>query len=199
MEENEKMTADTAENAQEAPMSRRTYTKQQNMMYTVISVALFFLIYFGGKGIISLVNRPYYVDIYSDTASAEFVSCAFETSGISEESGAVFMQGKMSKGESGMTASLLFSGVPDEESFAESGIVFEYGDIVEDIRTEIYPYRENPAFAEYVYADRYVDIDNPNRFISVFEFNGSLYAEYKEIGEISEETKMLFSSGEKVY
>lgn len=47
MEENTNIPAEKEQNAEK--MTRKHYTKQQNLMYTVISVILFLIIYFGGE------------------------------------------------------------------------------------------------------------------------------------------------------
>lgn len=197
MEENTNIPAEKDQATEE--MTRKHYTKQQNIMYTVISVILFLIIYFGGGKALELINRPYRIYCYSETVSEEDMTDIYDICGITNVQGISFESARLRK-EGGFETLILFSGIDDEEYFAENCINFEYGDVVEDIRTEFYPYRENPSAAEYAYAVRYVDINDPNRYISVFDYNGAIYAEYTEIGNsLPSDVKTFFANGEKVY
>lgn len=197
MEENTNIPAEKEQNAEK--MTRKHYTKQQNLMYTVISVILFLIIYFGGGKALELINRPYRIYCYPETVSEEDMTDLYDICGITNAQGISFESARLRK-EVGFETLVLFSGIDDEEYFAENCINFEYGDIVEDIRTEFYPYRENPSAAEYAYASRYVDINDPNRYISVFVYNGTVYAEYSQLGNnITPDVKAFFADGEKVY
>ncbi len=184
----------------EEVMERKHYTKQQNALYTVISIALFFALYFGGKSIMGLVNRPYTIYLYHENISSETVPMMFDISGLSAENGLYIENARLYKYKDGHTASILFSGFDSEEKFAESCILFEYGDLVEDLRIEFFPYEDNPSYAEYAFGTQYVDIENPNRSVSVFEFEDTLYALYTvKGGAVPTEIKAAFSDGEKVY
>lgn len=197
MEENTNIPAEEKQDGAEMP--KRHYTKQQNMIYTVISIGLFIVIYFGGGKIFELINRPYRIYCYSETVSEEKLTELYEICGISGAWDIEFEGARLRK-EGGYETTVLFSGIVDKERFAENGIVFEYGDIAEDIRTEFYPYPENPSLAEYAYAARYVDINDPNRYISIFEYDGELYAEYTHIGKnLPSDVRAFFADGEKVY
>ncbi|MCM1024401.1 MAG: hypothetical protein NC395_10140 [Prevotella sp.] len=182
-----------------AEMPRKTYSKQQNMLYTVISVGLFIIIYFGGGKVLELVNRPYRIYCYPETVSEESLPELYGICGISR-TGELAFEGARLRKEGGFEVTALFSGVEDEEIFAENYINFEYGDLLEDIRTEFYPYPENPSAAEYAYAVRYVDINDPNRYVSVFEYGGGVYAQYTQLGNsLASDVKSFFADGEKVY
>lgn len=178
-------------------MERRHYTKQQNALYTIISIALFFLLYFGGGQVIKLINRPYYT-ILTDI-SAESSARMFEYAGVDGQ-GLTIENARLDKAQDGYSVLILFSGLDSEEKFAENGITFEYGDLVEDVRIEFLPYEDNPGHAEYAFGNQYVDIDNPGRLISVFKFDGRYYAQYAEYGStVTSEIKSIFAGGEKVY
>ena len=199
MEENN-INEEIEEEAVEAPMTRKHYTKQQNVTYTIISIVLFFILYFAVKGIMGTINRPYHILVYSDQIAESTAGDAFAVSGISAEQGYVFENARLNKDVSGYALNIIFSGIKDEESFAESGMTFEYGDVEEDIRREFYPYRDNSDYAEYVYADKYVNIDYPAGAVYLFEWEGELYAEYSEYstsmpGQISG----IFAGQEKIY
>ena len=184
----------------EAPMTRRHYTKQQNIIYTIISIGLFFILYFVVKGIMGQVNRPYYIFVYADTAASGTADRAFEVSGISGEQGYVFESARFDRNAGGYELKIVFSGIEDEESFSENGMDFEYGDVEEDIRISFYPYEENPDYAEYVYADKYVNINDPVGEVYLFKWEGNLYAEYSERGtSMLYNMSELFSGQEKIY
>ncbi|MCM1329503.1 MAG: hypothetical protein NC253_08705 [Ruminococcus sp.] len=203
MEDNNKnteITEEVPEESTEKPMTRTVYTKQQTALYTVISIALFCLVYFGGKGVMGMVNRPYSILAYSENVGAERIAETFEIGGISPGQSCTFESARLNKHENGYEFTMIFSGTGDLENFAEEGIAFEYGDIEEEVRTEIYPYRENPDLAEYVYAEKFVDMDSPNREIYLFEFEGETYAKYVQYGGIvPAEVTGLFYGQEKVY
>lgn len=196
MEENTNISEKQGQDGAEMP--KKHYTKQQNMLYTVISIGLFIVIYFGGGKMLELINRPYRIYFYPGAVSEEKLNGLYDICGISDTQDMEFEGARLRK-EGGYETTVLFSGIDSEENFA-NGIAFEYGDLAEDIRTEFYPYPENPALAEYAYATRYVDINDPNRYISVFEYGGELYAEYTHIGKsLPSDVRAFFTDGEKVY
>ena len=198
---NEEITEEISEAEEtEAPMTRRHYTKQQNILYTIISIGLFFILYFAVRGIMGQVNRPYYVFVYADQTASGTADKAFEISGISGEQGYVFESARFDRSAGGYELKIFFSGSKDEESFSEIGMDFEYGDVEEDIRISFYPYEENPDYAEYVYADKYVNIDDPVGEVYLFKWNGEFYAEYSEHGTaMPYQVSELFSGQEKIY
>ncbi|MCH5348974.1 MAG: hypothetical protein J1E40_06600 [Oscillospiraceae bacterium] len=184
----------------EAPMTRKHYTKQQNILYTILSIGLFFILYFAVRGVMGAVNRPYYLLAYADTVSENAVGNAFEISGISKDQGYEFESARLDKDSRGYALKILFSGAEDEEIFSESGMTFEYGNVEEDIRTEFYPYEENPDYAEYVYADKYVNIDDPSGAVYLFNWEGELYIQYIEYSSsVSVQVSELFAGQERIY
>ncbi len=195
MEDNVNSANDAA--AEEKPMERKHYTKQQNIMYTVISVILFFVLYFGGAGIIAAFNRPYNIYLTAEAVRPETLPQLYEISGLSAERGLTFETARLAKGD-GIATVMLFSGLDSDEEPPESFIGFEYGDPIEDVRIEFYPYSDSPAVPEYAFGTQYVDIDHPERTVSVFEFEGGCYAMYSEYGNVlSSELKSAFKDGEK--
>ena len=184
----------------EAPMTRKSYTKQQNILYTIISIGLFFLLYFAARGIMGAVNRPYYVLVYGEQMSSGAAGIAFEISGISGSQGYVFESARFDRRSGGYELKIVFSGIEDEESFSESGMDFDYGDVEEDIRIDFYPYEENPDHAEYVYANKYVNVNDPVGEVYIFKWDGEFYAEYSEHGTaMPYQVSELFSGQEKIY
>lgn len=203
MEENSKNTEITEENtetAKEQPMTRRVYTKQQNALYTIISIALFFALYFGVNGVMGAVNRPYIMYAYSDTILEERIAAAFELSGISADLGYGFENARLVKNENGYEFRVLFSGISDTESFAENNPQLDHSDSDEEVRIEFYPYRENPDLKEFVYADVFWNTDSDKGTVYLFEWQGNAYAEYFESGvSVSSEVSSIMAGQEKVY
>lgn len=189
-----------AEEANEVEVHTPKNTKQQTILYTIISIALFCLIYFGGKGLIGMIDRPYYMVCNSVDLTDELTEMHYEYASVSKEYGLEYENSRLEKDEKGYKLSILFSGIDDVEDFAQKGILFNFGDAVEDIETEFYPYNDNLTLAEYVTAVKYVNNDNPNDEILIFEFNGKIYAEYQNYGGfVPTEIKILFDGCEKVY
>lgn len=206
MEENNKSTEIIEENAEdteiavEEPMTRRVYTKQQNMLYTIISIALFFVLYFGVKGVMGAVNRPYIMYTYSDTISEERAAVVFNLSGVSSDLGYVFENARLVKNENGYEFMAVFSGIANRESFVESNTQLVNSDSDEEVRIEFYPYRENPDVKEFVYAEAFGGADGEEGTVYLFEWQGRLYAEYFERGNVlPSEISSIMAGQEKIY
>lgn len=206
MEENNKSTEIIEENAEdteiavEEPMTRRVYTKQQNMLYTIISIALFFVLYFGVKGVMGAVNRPYIMYAYSDTISDERAAAVFDLSGVSSDLGYVFENARLVKNENGYEFMAVFSGIADRESFTEGNTQLVNSNSDEEVRIEFYPYRENPDVKEFVYAEAFGGADGEEGTVYLFEWQGRLYAEYFERGNVlPSEVLSVMSGQEKIY
>lgn len=206
MEENNKnmeVTDEIIENtdtAEEQPMTRRVYTKQQNALYTIISIALFFVLYFGVKGVMGAVNRPYIMYAYPDMVSEERTASIFELSGISSDLGYVFENARLVKNENGYEFMAVFSGIANRESFTESNTQLVNSDSDEEIRIEFYPYRENPDVKEFVYAEAFVGADGEEGTVYLFEWQGRLYAEYFDRGNVlPSEISSIMAGQEKIY
>lgn len=197
MEENNKGAGITEENTEaEQPMTRRVYTRQQNMLYTIISIAIFCVLYFGGKAVMGAVDRPYAVFVYGEDMSAERFDAVCELGGVLPGY-CTFENARLIKSEGGYEFSVLFSA---DEDFVPEGIAFEYGDAEEDVRTDIYPYSENPWFAEHVYAQRVADTDGSSRELYIFERDGAFYAKFVRYGSfVPSEVSAVFAGREKIF
>lgn len=206
MEENNKNTENIEEilentdNAEEQPMTRKVYTKQQNALYTIISIALFFVLYFGVKGVMGAVNRPYIMYAYPDTVSEERAADVFNLSGVSSDLGYIFENARLVKNENGYEFMAVFSGIADRESFVESNTQLANSDSDEEVRIEFYPYRENPDVKDFVYAEAFGGADGEEGTVYLFEWQGSLYAEYFERGNVlPSEISSIMAGQEKIY
>lgn len=191
---------ENTEAAQEQPMTRKVYTKQQNTMYTIISIILFFALYFGVKGVMGAVNRPYIIYAYPDTLSEERTAALFELSGISSDFGYGFENARLVKNVNRYEFTAIFGGISDRESFAEKNPQFVNSDSDEEVRIEFYPYKENPDVKEFVYAEAFGGADGEEGTVYLFEWQGSLYAEYFESGSVMPaEISSVMAGQEKIY
>lgn len=206
MEENNKNTeiieevTEDAENAAAEPMTRKVYTKQQNALYTIISIALFFALYFGVKGVMGMADKSYSIYAYPDTVSEERIAAAFELSGISADQGYVFENARLVKNKNSYEFRALFSGIPDMENFAENNPMLDYSDSDEEVRIEFYPYRENHDRKEFVYADVFWNTDSDKGTVYLFEWQGNVYVEYLESGvSVPSEVSSIMAGQERVH
>ncbi len=198
MEDNVNKTAENEQPVEAVHIPKNT--RQQTVVYTIISIALFCVIYFGGKGLIDMINRPYYMVQYPDNISDELIEMQYKYSSVAEDYGVEYLNSRVEYNKAGYKLSILFSGVDDMENFAENGILFDYGNAVEDVENEFYPYNDNPSDCEYVTAIKYVDNDNPNNEILIFEYDNEIYAEFQSYGAlIPTDVKILFDGCKKVY
>lgn len=195
LQENNEQLEEQSENAVYIPK----YTKQQSVIYTIISIALFCLIYFGGKGIISSINKPYTMFRCASDTSEELIMLQYDYAKISQEYDLEYKYSELEKNESTYKISILFTGFDDMDDFSENVILFEYGNAIENVENEFYA-TYSPFVQEHVTATKYVDNDNPNNEILIFEYDGDLYAEFQSYGTIiPTDIKILFDRCEKVY
>ena len=201
MEENVNVQEETEQITEPIHIPRNT--KQQSALYTIISIALFCVIYFGGKELLNVINRPYYMVQHNNNnnnLNSELLEMQYDYASIFQECGVKYENSRIEKNEDGYMLSILFSGINDIVEFTESGILFEYGNAVEDVENEFYIYENSILSSEYVIATKYVNNDNPNNEILVFEYEDKIYAEFHEYGTfIPTEVKILFDGCEKVY
>ena len=156
-------------------------------------------LYFGGKGILSAVNKPYTMFRCESDTSEELIVLQYDYSKISQEYGLEYIYSELEKNESTYKVSILFTGFDDINDFSENAVLFEYGNAIENVENEFYV-TFSPFVKEYVTATKYVDNDNPNNEILVFEYDGELYAEFQSHGTfIPTDVKILFDRCEKVY
>ena len=195
LQENKELSEEQSEESVYVPK----YTQQQSVLYTIISIALFCLIYFGGKAVISSINKPYTMFRCTSDTSGDLVTYQYSYAKISQEYDLEYRYSELEKNESAYKVSILFTGFDNIEDFAENAIMFEYGNVMENVENEFYV-TYYPFSQEYVTAEKYVDNDNPNNEILVFEYDGELYAEFQSYGTIiPTDVKILFDGCEKVH
>ena len=192
MEEIEKETEEVTELIEEEPPYKKE-PRQNYVIYTVISVILFFILYFGVNFVTGKINAEYYMTVDGSQLTDEQKGIISDYASIDcTDITAV----KLKRVNRSSVVTVYFENTGDPETFAEERIMFEYGDVVEDLRIEIFPYGNETV--EFVYASSYVNIDNPNVYCHVYEFNGENYAEYHS-DELTSEISALFMDAEKIY
>lgn len=167
--------------------------KQNYVIYTLISVALFFILFGGYKFISSRLFRDYYMTAEVSSLSEEQFEIIREYTDIENDD---IMQIIFESTDRHNSISITYSGIEEPEDFIENCILFEYGDPELDIRTEV-KMLDNEII-EYAFADKYVDIDEPSACCLVYEFEGQYYAEYHS-SEIPSEIHSIFRNSDKVY
>lgn len=174
-------------------IERHVEPRRNNVIYTVISVLIFALLYGVWHFAEAKLFRDYSMTVSGDRLSEEQLDIAADFSGISWDK---VDHIRLDRTDGNTSAVICFRETGAPEDFADMAIMYEYGDISEDIRTEIYPYGN--SVPEYVFADSYVNIDDPSRYCLVYSYNGENFAEYHS-GTVSSEFAALFRGAEKVY
>ncbi|MGN0587219.1 MAG: hypothetical protein ACI4JF_08030 [Oscillospiraceae bacterium] len=191
MEENTSIIEDTEQT--DISEERHIEPRRNNVIYTVISVLIFAMIYGVWHFAQTKLFRDYSMTVSGSELSAEQLDIAADFSGISWDR---IDHIRLDKTNGKTSAVICFRETGAPEDFADMAIMYEYGDIAEDIRTEIYPYGN--GVPEYVFADSYVNIDDPSRYCLVYSYNGEDFAEYHS-DTVSSEFAALFMGAEKVY
>lgn len=172
--------------------------KKKNILYTLISAVIFFVLYFGFKGVSSYIAREYYItaDLTSISDEQEININKYTQIASGENvdiSGIIYENIK-----TGRTITILYSGLESEDAFTVNNINYEYGDIVTDLRIEAFTGNGYKYGKEYVYGNSYVNIENPNCYCVIYERNGQFFAEYHS-NVITSEIMAIINTGEKVY
>lgn len=167
--------------------------KRNYIIYTLISIVLFFALFGGYKFISSRLSRNYYMTAEVSSLSEEQFEIIREYADIDYDEIIKITFESIDRHNS---ISIIYSGIEEPEDFIENCILFEYGDPEQDIRTEV-KIIDN-EIVEYAFADKYVDIDEPSSCCLVYEFEGQYYAEYHS-SEIPPEIYSIFRNSDKVY
>lgn len=167
--------------------------KQNYVIYTIISVLLFALLYGSWQFISSRLSRDYEMTVNADSFTESQLDVLRNYTEINSES---IDKITLSRVQNHISIRVYYENIGDAEKFISDAIKFEYGNEETDVRTEIYPYGN--SVPEYVYANRYVNIENPSAECLVYEYNDSCYAEFHST-EVDSEISALFSGAEKVY
>lgn len=190
MSEIEKAEAMQENETEEVPYKKEP--KQNYVIYTIISVALFFVLYFGKEFIEGRINANYYMTINGSTLNESQLEYLTEYTMVECDAVKGITLTHINRAS---TIAITYENVGDREVFTENCILYEYGDVVSDIRREIYPYGN--SIPEYVYAEAYVNIENPEICCYVYEYDGATFAEYTS-DEITSEISALFMNSEKI-
>lgn len=191
MSENEIKIEEAEEQAEEeAPVHE---PKQNYVFYTIVSVLLFFTLYFGYRFAVGKLFRDYTMTVDGSAFSAEQLENIKEFAEIDSDN---ISDVRLERVNNKSTVFITYKDIGDPEEFAENVIMYEYGNIAEDIRTEIYPHGDRTV--EYVFADSYVNIDDPTVYCMIYDYNGETYAQFRS-ENITSEISALFMGAEKIY
>lgn len=191
MEDTTNQTENTKQNDNE--LERHIEPRRNNVIYTVISVMIFALIYGIWQFAQAKLFRDYSMLVYGDELTEEQLEITANFANISWDKIDYIRLDRIGGKNS---AVICFRETGEPEDFADAAIMYEYGDIAEDIRVEIYPHGNN--IPEYVYADSYVDIEDPARYCLIYSYNEEYFAEYHS-DNVSSEFAALFMNAEKIY
>lgn len=167
--------------------------KSNYVIYTIISVAIFAILYIGGKYLISNLFKDYYMIADRSELSAEELEAVKKYTKIDSDA---FSKIRIDRINMQNCITVYYENTDSADKFADNCICYEYGNVVEDIRTEIYPYQN--TIPEYVFASSYVNIDDPNVYCLLYSYEDINYAEYHS-NVHSSEISAIFMDSEKVY
>ena len=150
--------------------------KRNYVIYTLISVVIFFALYFGLKGVKSVIFKDYSKYVRLGELAAESRAAAYDTAmdftKISKEP--EYAEIKREQGR--VTVIFGYYDVGDAEEFIGANADLRLSDPEYDVKEEIC--NENGTI-ENVIADSYVNIDNPNETLIIYELNGVVCAQYR--------------------
>ncbi len=169
-------------------------SKSKNIMYTAISVVLFFVLYFGVRIASDYINRDYLISIEPSTLSNEQLEYIDEYTGIITDENAKLSYIYYEKTQYGKIIMISYTDIEDLETFTENNITYEYGNIVEYDRYKCKTfYLTCGAEPE---ALGYVNIENP--MIECVVFTDMAIAEYTS-DNFTAEIMNIIKTGEKKY
>ena len=164
-----------------------------NWLYTLISLAIFAVGYFGVDYIKSNLFLPYSQTASVFTTETEALLIA-ETETPLPTGGAFISSARLSSGTDSDLLHVWYKDIGDTEKFADL-LGFEYGDVLTSQRCAVF--RDESFDETYVFADIYVSVDDPGLSCLVYEYEGSSYAEFRK-SVSSSDVKSVFAGCPKV-
>ncbi|MCI5751209.1 MAG: hypothetical protein MR038_01825 [Oscillospiraceae bacterium] len=163
----------------------------RNGLYTFLSLLIFAVCYVGYHFISINFFTPYYLTKTEFTAAEAQV--LESTVNIPLPENAVISYGKLGSGVDGDRLHIRYSGIGDEEAFIESA-PFDCIPVEEEVRVSIF--RDETADVDYVFADTYTDSADPSYTLIIYEYGGTLCAEYIR-SDYDKPIRNIFKNGEK--
>lgn len=163
----------------------------RNGLYTFLSLLIFAVCYVGYHFVSINFFTPYYLTKTEFTAAETQV--LESTVNIPLPENAVISYGKLGSGVDGDRLHIRYSGIGDEEAFIESA-PFDCIPVEEEVRVSIF--RDETADVDYVFADTYTDSADPSYTLMVYEYGGTLCAEYIS-SDYDKPIRNIFKNGEK--
>ncbi len=164
----------------------------KNALYTVITLALFAVIYVGWHFVSQELFAPYSKTAFEFTPEVADVLLKETNTPLPE--GAELSMARMSSGTDNDLLRIIYKNIGDAEAFAET-IGFSYGDILEEQRLSIFA--DETYNEKYVYADVYVNNDDPDFSCLIYDYDGTTYAEFRKT-EYDPAVRSAFDNSQKV-
>ncbi|MGN0695446.1 MAG: hypothetical protein ACI4J5_01630 [Oscillospiraceae bacterium] len=163
----------------------------RNGLYTFLSLLIFAVCYVGYHFISINFFTPYYLTKTEFTASeAQLLE---STVNIPLPENAVISYGKLGSGVDGDRLHIRYSGIGDEDAFIGSA-PFDCLPVEEEVRVSVF--RDETADVDYVFADTYTDSADPAYTLMIYEYGGTLCAEYIHT-DYDKSVRNIFKNGEK--
>ncbi len=200
-EENNKLSK-----AAEAPEEEDTRppVDPHNKLYTFLSLLIFAVLYLGWQ--IFRANFALTYSLYGDSLSfgEGALNTVLSETGLTDAGGSLpdgfeFEYARLQRNRFDnnnlYVALLLPEEIEAADDFAEMYIPFEYGNVSEDERVTLYPDPDLSAY--YVYANRYVSIDDPMKSFIVYKSSDRFTAVYKS-SDYSDNISGAFKEAQKI-
>lgn len=187
-------TANTA-SADENDDEGRPPVDPNNKLYTVLSLLIFAVLYIGWNYLKSSVSFTYalYENDPSESCMA-IVLREIDMDGLPDGFEVDYLRLNRGFDENAFYISLQLPEDMSEEDFL-SYIPYEYGNIIEDERFNIYPHDDMDA--HYVFGNCYVCVEDPKKSCLIYEEDGRLNARFRT-ADYSEEVPLAMKEGVKL-
>ena len=191
------MSNETENNALVSEEEQRPPVDPHNKLYTVISLLIFAVIYFGGGYIKDNFTMTYamYADSWSEgdkTILLREIGMDSLPEGVETEYARLH---RLSGGDTLYIALSVSPELSESESFPDCIIPYEYGNVTYDERFTVYPSADMTA--DYVYGDLYVCIDDPAVSCLIYD-NGDGCTAVFTTDDFDSKVKSTFGKGVKI-
>lgn len=170
----------------------------KNKLYTVISLLIFAVLYFGWGFIKDNLFVPY--SLYDDSFSESDTELIIRELGIENlPRGVTLKYARLHKyhdQDAFYAAFSLPAELAEKEDFASLFIPYRYGDALTDERLTVYP--DSSDVPDFVYGDNYICIDDPSESCFIYRENEEYTAVFR-ISGYSGSAKSAMNGCDKIY
>ncbi len=191
------MSNEAENNALVGEEEQRPPVDPHNKLYTVISLLIFAVVYFGGGYIKDNFTMTYamYADSWSDadkTILLREIGMDKLPEGVEAEYARLH---RLNGGDTLYIALSVSAELAESESFPDCIIPYEYGNVIYDERFTVYPSADMTA--DYVYGDLYVCTDDPAESCLIYD-NGDGCTAVFTTDDFDGKVKSTFGKGVKI-